>query len=87
MIEYILSGTFGAVVVGYFVWSARQNQRFMQRLIENHLDHNTAALALMHDAVVAGSLEAAAAARAAATAAAELLAAVNHHGLDRPPRP
>ena len=34
----------GIAVVSYLIWSGRQTQRFMQRLVENHLDHNTAAV-------------------------------------------
>ena len=34
----------GGAVVAYLITQAKQNQRFLQRLVENHLEHNTKAL-------------------------------------------
>lgn len=43
----------GGAVVGFLLWSARQQQRFLQRLVENHLAHNTKALNELAKAVTA----------------------------------
>ena len=40
-------------VVAYLIGQAKQNQRFLQRLVENHLEHNTRALNELSKAVVA----------------------------------
>ena len=43
----------GAAAVRYLIVSARRQQQFLQRLVENHLAHNTAALNELTKAVVA----------------------------------
>ena len=43
----------GGAVVRYLIVSARHQQKFLQRLVENHLEHNTLALNELAKAVVA----------------------------------
>ena len=34
----------GTAVIGFLLWSARRQQAFMQRIVENHLAHLTTAV-------------------------------------------
>ena len=43
----------GGAVVRYLIVSARRQQQFLQRLVENHLAHNTKALDSLTTAITA----------------------------------
>lgn len=41
LVELGFAVAVGTMVVSYLVWSVRRQQLFMQRLVENHMTHNT----------------------------------------------
>ena len=41
--QVIFSIASAGAVISFLLWSARRQQLFLQRLVENHLKHNTAA--------------------------------------------
>ena len=53
LVQIGIAASIATTVVGYLVWSGRQSQRFMQRLVENHLEHNTKALTSLTTAITA----------------------------------
>jgi len=42
----------GTAVIGFLLWSARRQQAFMQRLVENHLAHLTTAVSRLDRTLV-----------------------------------
>lgn len=42
----------GTAVIGFLIWSARKQQAFMQRLVENHLTHLTSAVTRLDKTLV-----------------------------------
>jgi len=42
----------GTAVIGFLLWSARRQQAFMQRLVENHLTHLTEAVTRLDKTLV-----------------------------------
>jgi len=49
--EFGFAAVIALSLVGALVWGARQYQTFLQRLISNHMTHNTEALNLLTIAI------------------------------------